>query len=198
MQVENVIKFKMEKKIKTFIILIMLIVSLIAVYVFYSIQERVSFKDVEIEFYSIEIKGIDLKQMTLNLNLNLKCFNPNKIPAVLDGAEYEIYIQNIYIGNGSVSEKITIPPQETKIIKSEANVKYKDLKSLMNAVNEIIKNEGETEIMLKGNVYLDIGIKIKIPFKVEKKITLSEEIIEKIKNLKGTFSFQETKFNFVH
>lgn len=172
----------MKTKIITGIVLLIVFVGLIAgILLFPQIQEREAFKNVEIDFESVEIKNIGSEQITLNLNL--KAHNPNKIPATLDKADYEIYLEGAYIGNGSINEKITIPPNETKIVKSEINFKYKDLNQLLSIAEKILKNNGKVNITIKGNVYF-IG-RISFPFKVEKEINLSEEIVEKIKALKN-------------
>jgi len=162
---------------------IAIVLLLAGIYLFSQIQEKEAFKSVEIDFEGVEIKSIDLQQITLNLNL--KCYNPNKIPATLDGADYEIYLQGIYIGNGSVNERITIPSNETKTVRSEVDIKYENLNQLLNIADEIVKNNGEADIMLKGNAHIDFIGKINFPFNVEKKINLSDEIVEKIKDLKN-------------
>ncbi len=172
----------MKTKIIAGIVLAILVILLGAgLYLFSQIQEKEAFKNVEMDFESVEIKNIDLQQTTLNLNL--KVYNPNKIPATLDGADYEIYLQGIYIGNGSLNEQLTIPPNETKIARSEVNVRYKNLNQLLNITDEIVKNNGKVNIMIKGNAYVEFIGRINFPFKVEKKINLSEEIVEKIKGL---------------
>ncbi len=173
----------MQTKIIAGIFAILVILLIAGLYLFSQIQEKEAFKNVEMDFESVEIKGIDLQQMTLNLNL--KVHNPNKIPATLDGADYEIYLEGIYIGNGSLNEKITIPSNETKIVRSEVNVRYENLNNLLNITDEIVKNNGKVDIIIKGNAYVEFIGKINFPFKVEKKINLSEEIVEKIKELKN-------------
>ncbi len=150
-------------------------------YLFSQIQEKEAFKNVEIDFESVEIKNIDLQQMTLNL----KCHNPDKITATLDGADYEIYLEGIYMGNGSLNERLTILSNETKIVRSEVNVKYENLNQLLNITDEIVKNNGEVDILIKGKAYIEFIGKINFQFKVEKKINLSKEIVEKIKDLKN-------------
>lgn len=132
---------------------------------------------IEIDFEGIEIKNIDLEHITLNLNL--KCYNPNKIPAILDSAYYEIYLEGIYMGNGFLSEREIIHPNETKIVKSEVNINYENLAQVLKIVDEIVKNNGEVNIMINGSAYIDITERINFPFKVEKKINLCDEIAKK-------------------
>ncbi|NCN64838.1 MAG: hypothetical protein GW779_04385 [Candidatus Altiarchaeum hamiconexum] len=172
------------KTIAGIVILAILVVLVIAgLYFFSQIQEKVAFQNVEIDFEGVEIKDIDSQHITLNLNL--RCYNPNKIPVTLDGADYEIYLQEIYVGNGSISERLTIPPDETKILISEVKVRYENLNQLLNIANEIIKRGGKVNITIKGNAYADFIGRISFPFKVEKEINLSREIVEKIKDLKN-------------
>jgi len=174
----------MKTKIIAVIVLAILVILVGAgLYLFSQIQEKEAFKNVEIDFESVEIKDIGVEQITLNLNL--KVHNPNKIPATLDGADYEIYLEGIYMGNGSLNEKITIPLNETKIVRSEVNVKYENLNRLLNITEKIVKNNGEVNIMIKGNAYVVFIGRINFPFKVEKKINLSGEIVKKIKELKN-------------
>ncbi|PKP58633.1 MAG: hypothetical protein CVT89_02530 [Candidatus Altiarchaeales archaeon HGW-Altiarchaeales-2] len=173
----------MQTKIIAGIFVVLVILLIAGLYLFSQIQEKEAFKNVEIDFEGLEIKNIDMQQVTLNLNL--KAHNPNKIPAVLDGADYEIYLQGIYIGNGSLNEGLTIPPNETKIARSEVNVRYENLNRLLNILDEVVKSDGKVDIMIKGNAYVEFIGKINFPFKVEKEINLSEEIVEKIKELKN-------------
>ncbi len=173
----------MKTKIIAGIFAILVILLIAGLYLFSQIQEKEAFKNVEMDFESVEIKNIDLQQITLNLNL--KAYNPNKIPATLDGADYEIYLDGIYIGNGTLNEQLIIPPNETKIARSEVNIKYENLNRLLNITDEIVKNNGKVDIMIKGNAYVEFIGRINFPFKIEKKINLSEKIVEKIKELKN-------------
>lgn len=171
----------MKTKIIAIVLLAILVIA--GLLLFPQIQEREAFKDVKIDFEGVEIKHIGAEQITLNLNL--KAYNPNKIRAALDGADYEVYLNNVYMGNGSINKKITILPYETKIIKSEINIRYENLNNLLNITKEIVKNNGKVYIMIKGNAYADFIGRISFPFKVEKEIDLSEEVVKKIKELKN-------------
>ncbi len=173
----------MKTKIIAGIFAILVILLIAGLYLFSQIQEKEAFKNVEMDFESVEIKNIDLQQITLNLNLN--AYNPNKIPATLDGADYEIYLNGVYMGNGTFNEQLIIPPNETKIARSEVNIKYENLNQLLNITDEIVKNNGKVDIMIKGNAYVEFIGRINFPFKIEKKINLSEKIVEKIKELKN-------------
>ncbi|PUA32783.1 MAG: hypothetical protein B7O98_04885 [Zestosphaera tikiterensis] len=67
----------------------------------------------DIEVSSIELKGVPPTKIHLDLNVRLS--NPTSYEAFIDKLTYSIYVNNIYVGDGSKEYVIIHPNSETVV-----------------------------------------------------------------------------------
>lgn len=114
----------------------------------------------------------------INLNLILDLTNNGFLPVYIPDLTYDILINGIMVGGGNTNLDITINPGETKEIISFQNFQKS---SLSPAVYSIINTNGIMDLKIKGTAYFKLlGFNIPIPFESSKKISIYDEVRNKI------------------
>jgi len=114
----------------------------------------------------------------INLNLILGVTNNGFLPVYIPDLTYDILINGIVVGGGNANLDITINPGETKEIVSFQNFKKS---SLSPAVYSIIDTKGIMDLKVKGTAYFKLlGFNIPVPFESSKKISIYDEVRNKI------------------
>ena len=114
----------------------------------------------------------------INLNLILGLTNNGFLPVYIPDLTYDILINGIVVGGGNSNLDITINPGETKEIVSFQNLQKS---SLSPAVYSIIDTKGIMDLKIKGTAYFKLlGFNIPVPFESSKKISIYDEVQNKI------------------
>ncbi len=91
------------------------------------VRQIVAVKDLRIKFLNVEIAGISLDG--IDLNLNFRAHNPNRVNAVLTGFAIDIFANNFKLGKAQMNRRLKIPPQKSKVFTIPLHLRWKDLSS---------------------------------------------------------------------
>ncbi len=125
-------------------------------------EKKESIKDCKVTIKNVRITGFGfipgkILPSTMNMEIGLDVYNPNDIDIGLYELEYEVYINEIFVGNGSLNEsgKVDIPSNETRRINISytANLTVLD-KVVISALQSIIKSEN-IKWEIKGTAYVE-------------------------------------------
>ncbi|HIH40071.1 MAG TPA: LEA type 2 family protein [Halobacteria archaeon] len=87
----------------------------------------------EVSVVDVRMGSIGIKSATLDVVFEIN--NPSDSTAYLDEIEYEVYINDVNVGDGDVEQQISIPAHQTKRIDSKFVLEYADVGSaIANAV----------------------------------------------------------------
>jgi len=104
-------------------IVVFIIVGLIGYsYFSYEVAKREVLKDCEFRLADVGIRSMGLTSAELNIVLEI--YNPNDITATLDRADFSVYGNDNYLGDGEITKKINIPPHSKKRISVPFTLDY--------------------------------------------------------------------------
>ena len=124
-------------------------------------EKHESIQDLELSLRDIKLIGFKfspgkLLPSGLTLEMTLDAHNPNDLDVAIYDLEYGVFINDIFVGNGSLStkEKITIPYNQTQkiIITYTANLTVLPAVAITTIQNLIDKEESYWEII--GTIYV--------------------------------------------
>ena len=125
-------------------------------------EEHKSLQDLQLSLRDITFIGFrflpgKLLPSGMTLEMTFDAHNPNDLDVVIYDLEYSVFINDLFVGNGSLSqaEKITIPQNQTQkiIITYTANLTVLPAVAITTIQNLIDKEEIYWEII--GTVYVD-------------------------------------------
>ncbi len=76
------------------------------------IQQREALRDIQISLYDIDLNDIGLSGISLRLVLDM--YNPNDVTATLDSADFDVWINEKYVGRGFIPDRVDIPSQTVR------------------------------------------------------------------------------------
>ena len=100
------------------------------------------------DFWTKDIKIENVGKTDIELSIDIKIYNPNKIDVVLDKLEADILVDNEVIGKLTHTDKVTIETKKSKVVRIKANLKiletYKTIKKLLgkDALSYQLKGKG--------------------------------------------------------
>jgi LEA14-like dessication related protein len=123
--------------------------------------KKAEIEDCEIFIRNVQIVGFDIPSgkifpSAMRLGITLDIYNPNDVNIKLYNLEYEVYTNEIYVGNGSLDEEgvVDIPKAATRMV----NISYiANLTVLPEAALKTIQDifQGESiHWMIKGTAYI--------------------------------------------
>jgi len=98
----------------------------------------------EVSVVDVRMGSVGVKSATLDVVFEIN--NPSDSTAYLDEIEYEVYINDVNVGDGDVEQRISIPAHQTKQIDSKFVLEYADVGS---AVANAIKT-GQAKYYVEG------------------------------------------------
>ena len=114
----------------------------------------------------------------INMNLEFIITNNGILPVYIPNVSYDVLVNNVSVGNGYSQIDMTIYPQESKEIISFQNIQKN---SLAPVISSIANAQGVMEIKVKGTAMFKlIVIDIPVPFESSKKISVYDEIRNKL------------------
>lgn len=118
----------------------------------------------------------------IKVNLFFDLTNGGFLPVYIPNLTYDLLINGIWMGEGSVQIDETIMPGQTKQIVALQDFKKQGLAP---AVSSIIENGGEFEIRAKGTAHFSLfGLDIPVPFESSRTISIVDEIKNKLSSQK--------------
>ena len=117
----------------------------------------------------------------INLNLTLELHNNGLLPVYIPNFSYDIFINDILIGEGTSNVDTIIYPGQVKEIVSLQNIQKS---SLAPSINSIIITQEIIDLKVKGTAYFQLlGLSIPIPFESTKQIFIFDEIQSKVNEI---------------
>ena len=125
-------------------------------------EEQKSIQDLQLSLRDIKLIGFKfptgkLLPSGMTMEMTLDAYNPNDLDVVIYDLEYGVSINDIFVGNGSLSkkEKITIPQNQTRkiTITYTANLTVLPAVAVTTIQNLLDKEESYWEI--SGTVFVD-------------------------------------------
>ena len=114
----------------------------------------------------------------INVNLILGISNDGFLPVYIPDITYDILINGIVVGSAHASLDTIISPGETKEVVSFQNLQKS---SLSPAFYSIMDTKGMIDLKIKGTAYFKLlGFQIPIPFESSQKISIYDEVRNKI------------------
>lgn len=140
------------------IIVILALVS-VALWFAQELKQREAINNVQIALDGVSVESIGLTGATLNIRLRV--YNPGTITATLDHADYDMYGNNVHLGNGTISQRVDIPPGGTRAASTDFYLSYAGVGNVLwNAIRE-----GKVTWRVRGTAYFDALLgTINIPF----------------------------------
>ena len=110
----------------------------------------------------------------VNLNLLFGLSNYGILPVYIPELNYDLYVNDVYVGAGRSNLDMTIYPGETRQIMPLQNFKKS---SFSPAISSIVSNGGVMNIHVKGTAYFQfLGLSIPVPFESSQQISIVDEI----------------------
>lgn len=155
----------MSKKGKYLAVGIGVVVALLLLWVYQESNQRKALENIEISLEKVELAKISISESSFEITFNM--FNPNDIKAILDKADFEIYLNQNNFGNGTVLEKYEILPHGSQTVKTEFTVRHED--AIMSSISII--HDSKIEILIIGTAHYEtIFGEIDVPFRFSKLI----------------------------
>ena len=130
-------------------------------YFSYEVAKREALKNCEFRLADVRIKSVGLTSAELNIILEI--YNPNDITVTLDRADFSVYGNDNYLGDGEITKKINIPPYNKKRVSVPFTLDY------FGAARVIWSalREGKVVWKITGIAYIDTPLgTMEIPFTV--------------------------------
>jgi hypothetical protein len=106
---------------------------------------------------------------TINLKLGLTLRNGGFLPVVIPPFEYDLYLNDVYVGKGRSPQQLTLSPGQVSEIEVSQSV---SVDAIRGAIPSIIQSGGVMNIKLKGTAKPQFFIPISVPFTVERSVNL--------------------------
>jgi len=131
------------------LVAVVLILGSLGLYIYQEHQKREALKNVEIYLADVDVKSIGATSATLEVKL--KFYNPGNTAATLDRADYSLYGNALYVGDGRITEKVEIDPGENKIVTTPFNLSYS---GTLGVLWEALRTGGQITWRVVGDAYI--------------------------------------------
>jgi len=118
----------------------------------------------------ISVLGVEIPT-NITLITELEVYNPNIIPLTITDAKYQVYLNDVPLGNGSLKKPVEIQPKSKGKATAEASIS--SLSGIRGALGSI--QIGTMKAGISGEVYLKlpvVGVRA-FPIKEEKEIKIN-------------------------
>jgi len=149
------------------ILLALAVAAVAALYVYQNfVAPTLAAQNLEIDLEDIRVESVGLT--TVKLDLVLSLYNPNPTPAALNRLDYDIYLDDNYLGHGWTTRRVEVPPYGHALLDTELELRLgKALEAALNALGG-----GGHVVTIKGVMHVDLpGATIDVPFEVTKSLS---------------------------
>lgn len=102
----------------------------------------------------ISLENVIVKEVSLSaasLVLEVKVENPNLFDITLKGLDFNLYLNDSFVGKGLVGENVAIKRRETTIVPVPFSAQYQDLWEMV----RLLLRDGPKDYRIQGTVTLD-------------------------------------------
>lgn len=143
---------------KVAIVAVAAVLTVLALVGGYELARRDALKSCEVSLAGVRVVSIGLSSASLEVELRI--YNPSSVAAVLERADYSLYANGIYLGDGTISKQ-EIPPGGTRTIKTPFSLSYS---GALEALWSYFKTD-EVTWSVNGTAYYDTPLgSFGIPF----------------------------------
>jgi LEA14-like dessication related protein len=134
----------------------------IAGLVFYEYVKREALKSCEICLADVSVKSLSFVNATLEVRLRV--YNPNSVTVTLDRVDYSLYVNDVYLGDGTIPREYYIPPGGTVTIITQFELSYS---GALKTIWSYLAIGGKINWRMKGTAHIDTPIgTLDIPFDI--------------------------------
>ncbi|MGB9590501.1 MAG: LEA type 2 family protein [Candidatus Hydrothermia bacterium] len=134
------------------------------------IAQRKALAKCDFSLHAAKLVNADFSGFELEVKLKAK--NPNDVDAVLDRLDYTLFMEDVEVAQGVVSQKHTIPEHGEGIITTSLRVKYSTIPKMGDVVMAAVTKK-KSKIRMAGTVHFDTPIgTISHDIEVEKTVNL--------------------------
>lgn len=149
----------MNKKFAAITIVIILILISVGIF-YYEYVKREALRSCEISLADVRVKSAGLTSASLEILFRI--YNPNKVTATLDRADYSVYANDIYLGEGHITSRVDVPANNTVTIISPFDLSYS---GALKTVWPYLTSSGKLLWRINGTVHVDTPFgTLDIPF----------------------------------
>ena len=131
----------------------------------------------------ISIKNLSVNKFSLNdkvkLSMTMMVNNRNSIDAKITDSDFDVYINETYLGKGKLEVPVLLEADKVSEIKGEVITTYSNfMKTGINMLGTLFKSES---VKYKANGTLDVSvtdynIEVTVPFELESSLTISIQL----------------------
>ena len=151
------------------------------------IEQRKALEDVQISFYALDLNDIGFSGISLHFVLDM--YNPNDITATLDSADFDVWINEEYVGSGFIPNRVDIPSYTTKKASADFDASFSG--SLKSGISAFL--EKQIRLKISGVAHYDTLLgTLEIPFTLKENYGDSKSSFESSNNFESnTDSYSE-------
>ncbi|MGB9728090.1 MAG: LEA type 2 family protein [Nitrososphaeria archaeon] len=127
---------------------------------YYEYVKREALRACEISLADVRVKSVGLTSASLEIVFRI--YNPNRVTATLDRADYSVYANGIYLGEGHITGKVDVPANNTVTIVSPFDLSYS---GALKTVWPYLMSGGKLLWRINGTLHIDTPLgTLDIPF----------------------------------
>ena len=114
----------------------------------------------------------------VKIGLGFGLSNHGFFPVYIPDVAYDLFVNDIKVGQGQSHIDQTINPGESKNIEDTQDIQFNSLKP---AITSIVASEGIVNLKVSGTAYFNLlGISVPVPFEQTKQVNVVDELKSKI------------------
>lgn len=103
----------------------------------------------EISLDNVLVKEVSLSGASLVLEVKVE--NPNLFDIILKGLDFNLYLNDAFVGKGALGESVAIKKRDTTIVPVPFSAQYQDLWEMV----RLLLRDGPKDYRIQGTVTLD-------------------------------------------
>jgi LEA14-like dessication related protein len=116
------------------------------------LERRINIKNCNFSLESVSVKNIGL--FGVDFQVRIKVSNPNDVEAILDGFDFDFFINQNQVISGKANNKLTVPPSGSSDLYMTVSAGYDRIAGLINE----IKSSSLKTYAFKGTVFINSAI----------------------------------------
>lgn len=124
--------------------------------------EEYAIGDLQVHSVSVNVVGVGYGGP--DLSLDAVVYNPNGFGATLNGANYSIYADGHYVGNGRTTGEYILSPRSTETFVLPVSIGWR---TALQAMGDYLTDHGGVTWEIKGTADIEVsGLSLSVPFEL--------------------------------